>query len=152
MDDRVTFNLLKAARAYRIRSAALLSRIGLYPGQDALLTLLQDGPKTMGEAASALAIQPPTVTKMVNRLAAAGLVRTEVVEGDRRKVSVYITDAARERIDRIEAIWRQLEEEALQGVDPQELRTGLAALARNLAKSGVKSPPASMPRDIGAGL
>ena len=76
MDDRITFELLQAARAYRVRAAKLLSRVGLYPGQDALLKLLNDrGEMTMGEAAAALSIQPPTVTKMVNRLSAAGLAR-----------------------------------------------------------------------------
>ena len=40
MDNRVTFELLQAARAYRVRSAKLLARVGLYPGQDALLKLL----------------------------------------------------------------------------------------------------------------
>ena len=62
MDNRVTFELLQAARAYRVRSAKLLARVGLYPGQDALLKLLdQHGRMTMGEAAAALSIQPPTV-------------------------------------------------------------------------------------------
>ena len=78
MDNRVTFELLQAARAYRVRSAKLLARVGLYPGQDALLKLLdRHGRMTMGEAAAALSIQPPTVTKMVNRLSAAGLVQSE---------------------------------------------------------------------------
>ena len=68
----------------------------------------------MGEAASALSIQPPTVTKMVNRLSAAQLVKTEMMEGDRRKISVSLTDAARAKIDEIDAIWRELEDEALE--------------------------------------
>ncbi len=42
MESRVTFELLQAARAYRLRSAKLLARVGLYPGQDALLKLLDD--------------------------------------------------------------------------------------------------------------
>ncbi len=134
MEDRVTHSLLQAARAYRVRSAKLLARIGLYPGQDALLKLLQDGPVTMGQAAASLSIQPPTVTKMVSRLSAAGLVRTEIVDRDRRKVAVSMTDAARERIEDIDAIWRELEQEALEDVEPEALREGLSALARNLLK------------------
>src|SRR5688572_17895005 len=98
MDNRVTFELLQAARAYRVRSAKLLARVGLYPGQDALLKLLdQHGRMTMGEAAQALSIQPPTVTKMVNRLSAAGLVRTEVMDKDRRKIAISMTPAAEEK-------------------------------------------------------
>lgn len=133
-NDRVTSGLLQAARAYRARSAKLLARIGLYPGQDALLKLLQDGPVTMGRAAELLSIQPPTVTKMVSRLSAAGLVRTEVMDRDRRKVSVSMTDAARERIEEIDAIWRALEEEALDGLEAEPLKAGLATVTRNLVR------------------
>lgn len=134
MDEKVTLSLLQAARAYRARSAKLLARIGLYPGQDALLKLLQDGPMTMGEAATLLSIQPPTVTKMVNRLSAAGLVRTEVVDRDRRKVAVSMTDAARARLGDIDTIWKTLEEEALEDVQPDALKAGLATILRNLSK------------------
>jgi DNA-binding MarR family transcriptional regulator len=139
MYDRVTFELLQAARAYRVRSAKLLSRVGLYPGQDALLKLLAErGEMTMGQAASALSIQPPTVTKMVNRLAAAGLVRTEVMDRDRRKISISMTPAARAKIDEIDAIWEELETEALEEVEPDQLRSQLSTIARNLARNGSK--------------
>ena len=90
---------------------------------------------TMGEAASALSIQPPTVTKMVNRLSAAGLVRTEVMDRDRRKISISMTDTAREKIDEIDAIWHELEREALDQVEPQQLRRQLSAIARNLSRN-----------------
>jgi DNA-binding MarR family transcriptional regulator len=138
MRDRVTSELLQAARAYRLRSAKLLSQVGLYPGQDSLLALLSErGRLTMGEAASALSIQPPTVTKMVNRLAAAHLVRTEVMDEDRRKIAVSLTDAARAKIGEIESIWETLEHEALRQVDRQELSTLLSTVTRNL--SGARS-------------
>ena len=139
MDNRVTFELLQAARAYRVRSAKLLSRVGLYPGQDALLKLLDDrSGLTMGEAAAALSIQPPTVTKMVTRLAAAGLVQTEVVDRDRRKIAVSLTDAARRKIEEIDSIWEILEAEALDRVEAQPLKSQLAAIARNLSRNEAK--------------
>ncbi len=134
--ERVTSALLHAARVYRARSARLLARIGLHPGQDALLMLLQDGPITMGRAAELLAIQPPTVTKMVSRLAAAGLVRTDVMDRDRRKVAVSLTEAARERIADIDSIWRVLEEEALRDVDREPLKASLGVVVRNLSENG----------------
>jgi DNA-binding MarR family transcriptional regulator len=137
MDSRVTFELLQAARAYRLRSAKLLARVGLYPGQDALLKLLDErGQLTMGQAAAALSIQPPTVTKMVNRLSAAQLVKTEVMDDDRRKIAVSLTDAARAKIDEIDSIWEELEVLALEQVSPHPLRSQLSAIARNLSRSG----------------
>jgi len=143
MSERVTFQLLQAARAYRVRSAKLLSRIGLYPGQDTLLQLLAThGRMTMGEAAAALSIQPPTVTKMVNRLTAAGLLTTEVMDRDRRKIAVSLTDAARAKIAEIEAIWQALEEEALAKLDADGVRKQLATIARNLTINRTGLPPA----------
>ena len=141
MNDRVTFELLQAARAYRLRSAKLLARVGLYPGQDALLKLLGErGKLTMGEAAAALSIQPPTVTKMVNRLSAAELVKTEVMDGDRRKITVSLTDTARGKIDEIDSIWRDLEAEALEEIDPQPLKRQLSTMTRNLSRNGSHKP------------
>jgi DNA-binding MarR family transcriptional regulator len=141
MESRVTFELLQAARAYRLRSAKLLARVGLYPGQDALLKLLDErGQLTMGQAAAALSIQPPTVTKMVNRLSAAQLVKTEVMDDDRRKIAVSLTDAARDKIDEIDAIWEELEALALEAVSPQPLRSQLSAITRNLSRNGVHVP------------
>jgi DNA-binding MarR family transcriptional regulator len=93
----------------------------------------------MGEAAQALSIQPPTVTKMVNRLSAAGLVRTEVMDQDRRKISISMTAAAEGKINEIEAIWRELEHEALDKVEPQQLRNQLSAIARNLSRTDGKT-------------
>jgi MarR family transcriptional regulator, organic hydroperoxide resistance regulator len=146
MESRVTFELLQAARAYRLRSAKLLSRVGLYPGQDALLKLLDDrGRLTMGEAAAALSIQPPTVTKMVNRLSAAQLVKTEVMGDDRRKISVSLTDSARAKIEEIDTIWEQLETLALDSMDPQPLRTQLSAITHNLSQNGARAPNGAMP-------
>jgi DNA-binding MarR family transcriptional regulator len=144
MNERVTFELLQAARAYRVRSAKLLARIGLYPGQDTLLQLLAThGRMTMGEAAGALSIQPPTVTKMVNRLTAAGLLSTEVMDRDRRKIAVSLTDAARGKIDEIEAIWRVLEEEALAKLDAESVKRQLSTMTRNLSSNG-SAVPASL--------
>jgi DNA-binding MarR family transcriptional regulator len=141
MNERVTFELLQAARAYRVRSAKLLARIGLYPGQDTLLQLLAThGRMTMGEAAGALSIQPPTVTKMVNRLTAAGLLTTQVVDRDRRKIAVSLTETARAKIDEIEAIWEALEEEALARLDAESLKRQLSTVTRNLSANGSNIP------------
>lgn len=96
--------------------------------------LLRDGPRTMGEAAAELSIQPPTITKMVNRLSAAGLVRTEVMDRDRRKVTVSMTETARDRLAEIDSIWRELEQEALENLQPEPLKTDLATITHNLSK------------------
>jgi DNA-binding MarR family transcriptional regulator len=89
---------------------------------------------TMGVAASALAIQPPTVTKMVSRLSAAGLVETETMEGDRRKVTISMTDDARRKVEEIDAIWEELETVALSQIEPEPLKEQLSVMVRNLSR------------------
>jgi MarR family transcriptional regulator, organic hydroperoxide resistance regulator len=135
----VVRKLIQAAKAHRARAAMHLSEIGLYPGQDAVLALLgeHDG-LTMGEVAEALAIQPPTVTKMVSRLSATGLVERRTVEGDHRKAAVYLTPAGRGKLQQIEAIWEGLEKDALEGIEVErreKLCMLLSAIERNLSKT-----------------
>jgi DNA-binding MarR family transcriptional regulator len=134
----VVRRLIQAAKAHRTRAAMHLSQIGLYPGQDAVLALLgeRDG-LTMGEVADALGIQPPTVTKMVSRLSAAGLVERRTVEGDQRKASVHLTPAGRSKLQQIDDIWQELEENALTGIEAdrrKRLGVLLAAIEQNLTK------------------
>eukprot|EP01037_Dinobryon_pediforme_P037064 gene37064-44339_t len=70
----ITYRLAQAAKAHRSRSGAHLARIGLHPGQESVLKALADlDGQTMSQLAQILAVQPPTVTKMITRLAAQGL-------------------------------------------------------------------------------
>ncbi len=75
----------------------------------ALSVLVFGGAKTLGELAAAEQVRPPTITRVVSALEAAGLVRREVDPTDRRVVRVHATPkgkrvlqrARRRRIDRL---------------------------------------------------
>jgi len=140
VQQMVMYRLSQAARAQRTRAAAELARIGLYPGQDSVLRLLaeEDG-RTMGAVADALGIRPPTVTKMVSRLAASGLVERRQVDGDQRKASVHLTPAGRAKLGEIEAIWDRIESRALSGIESgrsEHLRGLLEMIETNLVRPG----------------
>lgn len=133
----VTFRLVQAARAHRTRAGVHLGRVGLHPGQEAVLKALddQDG-QSMSELASALAVQPPTVTKMIARLGAQGLVTRQVSAADGRLARVYLTDSGRELMSAVDAAWKRVEKEALAGLDDKDrkrLRKLLRAVEKNLA-------------------
>jgi DNA-binding MarR family transcriptional regulator len=133
----VTFRLVQAARAHRTRSGVHLGRIGLHPGQESVLKALgdQDG-QSMSELAAALAVQPPTVTKMIARLGAQGLVARQVSASDGRLARVYLTDTGRERVAAVDAAWKRVEKEALAGLDDKDrkrLRKLLRLVEKNLA-------------------
>jgi DNA-binding MarR family transcriptional regulator len=61
----------------------------------ALATLERHGPIPLGELAAREKVAPPSMTRVVSRLATAGLVDRQVRPGDRRQVLVTITDQGR---------------------------------------------------------
>lgn len=86
--------------ADRLHSAAihLLRRVrrtdprtGVPPAQLSVLSVLMHGPRTIGELAAAEQVRPPTMTRLVQDLEAAGLVRREPDASDRRVVRVRST-------------------------------------------------------------
>lgn len=139
----ITYRLAQAAKAHRARSGAHLSRIGLHPGQETVLKSLAelDG-QTMSQLAQALSVQPPTVTKMITRLAAQGLVRRVSSDQDGRLARVQLTDEGRSRIEDVDRAWKRLEKEALVGFDDKDrkrIRKLLREIERNLTGSSI--PP-----------
>lgn len=135
----ITFRLAQTARAARGRSGSHLVRIGLHPGQDSVLKALaeQDG-LSMSQLAQTLSVQPPTVTKMVSRLAAQGYVERRASKGDGRQAHVFLTQQGSETIADIDRGWKRLEREALVGIDEKDvkrLRKMLRQIEKNLSAS-----------------
>jgi DNA-binding MarR family transcriptional regulator len=134
---RVTHRLVQAAKANRVRCGAHLARIGLHPGQDSVLkSLSEEDGQTMSELALTLAVQPPTVTKMITRLAAHGYVVRQASDRDGRLARVFLTDEGRALVKDIDKLWKKLEKEALAGIDEKDrkkLRKLLRMVERNLA-------------------
>jgi DNA-binding MarR family transcriptional regulator len=64
----------------------------------ALATIVRDGPLTLGELAAREHVAPPSITKAVEKLVAAGLATRAPDETDRRVVRVTATAAGRRRV------------------------------------------------------
>ncbi len=138
----ITYRLAQAAKAHRSRSGAHLSRIGLHPGQESVLKALADlDGQTMSQLAQILAVQPPTVTKMITRLAGQGLVRRATSETDGRLARVHLTEEGHKRIEDIDIAWKKLEKEALSGLDEKDrkrVRRLLREIERNLSAGSIE--------------
>lgn len=134
--DPVGQALTLAARRHRARTAALLSEIGLFPGQDKVLQALAAAEDlSMSTIASEMNVRPPTASKMIARMAAQGLVERRGREGDARLVVVAITEEGRSRIEGLRRIAKRVEREALAGLDDKDmrrLRRLLKKVSRNL--------------------
>ncbi|MBC2861188.1 MULTISPECIES: MarR family winged helix-turn-helix transcriptional regulator [Stappia] len=131
----VTFRLAQTAKAHRSRAGIHLSRIGLHPGQEAVLKVLsEDDGQTMSQLAAVLSVQPPTITKMVTRLSAQGFLRRAASETDGRLARVFLTDEGRALVETVDRSWKRLEREALAGLDEKD-RKKLRKLLRQVEKN-----------------
>lgn len=133
----VTHRLAQAAHAYRVRAGSQLSRINLHSGQETLLKALaaSDG-MSMSDLAAALGVQPPTVTKMISRLAAQDYVERRASAGDGRQAQVFLTERGRDAIGLIDKLWKRIEKTALADIDDKDrkrLRKLLRQVERNLS-------------------
>ncbi len=128
--------MLTFARALRTRHGELLAAHGLHPGQDALLRLVWDEPGLrQAELARRLAIEPPTVTRMVRRMERGGLLERRKDRDDARAVRIHPTPRSRLLEVMIRRSWADLDAELMASVGPEEaerLRHLVAAATRRL--------------------
>lgn len=136
-EKSVSTRLALVAKLHRARAAQLLATIGLHPGQEVILkTLADEDGRSMTDLSLALAVRPPTVTKMVTRMSAQGLVERRDAVNDARQALVYLTPQGRRRADEIDELWRRLEKQTTMGLDEKErkrLRKLLRRVATNFA-------------------
>ncbi len=119
----LTGKLIYAARLCRSLRSRLLLDHGLYAGQDVLLKSLAhtDG-QTMGSLANNLGVRPPTVTKMVTRMEAQGLVRRAASGFDSRLNLVSITEAGEALLDEIDETWSTAEKQAFERLKEKDAK------------------------------
>ena len=128
------------ARAHRTLAGQLLREVGLYPGQELLLMLLwEQEPRSPGELARELRVEPPTAVKAVARLEEAGFLTRERSTEDRRVVLVSLTPAGRALRPRVEELWAELERRTVGELDAaarQQLSELLTAVVHNVGDVG----------------
>jgi DNA-binding MarR family transcriptional regulator len=133
-DFQTAFWSAKHALAHA--SATAFARHGVHEGQQFVLRCLwrEDG-LSPGEVARRLGLATPTVTRATARMAAAGLLRREPHEVDRRMVRLWLTDRGRALEEVIDAEIGQLTERALGSFTEAERGTlvgFLGQIRRNL--------------------
>ncbi len=116
----------------RLRQESLA---GLSPAQaSALGTVNRLGRPTFGELAVAEQVQPPTVTRLVASLEAAGLVVRQVDATDRRVARVAVTGDGRRTLQRIRTLKNAFLTRRLAALDPDQQASvsGLVTLLEHL--------------------
>src|SRR5262249_58789471 len=87
------------------------SKLGMDRGHVVLLLELDArGPRAQAELAGALGCEPPSVTLMVQKLEAAGLIERRPSPSDGRATVVELTGSGRALIPRLTDVWLRLAE------------------------------------------
>lgn len=135
LDEQLCFALYAAQRAVTAAYRPLLDELGLtYPQYLVLLVLWERGETTVKALAGALRLDYGTVSPLLKRLEAAGLVRRERSASDERSVLVACTgrgQGLRERAARVPGAL--LAETGLAGPEVERLREELWQLAAKAA-------------------
>jgi MarR family transcriptional regulator, organic hydroperoxide resistance regulator len=94
LDDQLCFSLYATSMAISRAYKPMLDQLGLtYPQYLVLHALWEADGRTVGAIAERLALESSTVTPLVKRLEAAGMVTRERNPDDERQVRVRLTDA-----------------------------------------------------------
>jgi len=94
LDEQLCFALYSANMAMRRTYKPMLDRLGLtYPQYLALLVLWEEDGRTIGAIAQRLGLESSTVTPLVKRLEAGGMLARERDPHDERQVRVRLTPA-----------------------------------------------------------
>jgi MarR family transcriptional regulator, organic hydroperoxide resistance regulator len=93
-----------------------------------LIELDERGELSAGELALAARLAPGTVTQMLDHLAESGHVERVRSETDRRVVVSRLTSQGRRKIDAKRKAWQSRWEEALRGVEGDDLRAATRVL------------------------
>jgi MarR family transcriptional regulator, organic hydroperoxide resistance regulator len=96
LDDQLCFALYAASRAVTARYRPMLDAIGLtYPQYLVMMLLWEKDHQTVGELGSRLALDSGTLSPLLKRLTAAGLVTRHRRVEDERSVSIVLTEEGR---------------------------------------------------------
>ncbi len=128
VNDYLLYLLGRASFQASAQFHAIVKSHGLAVIEWRVLGALWGGPETIGALAEMALHQQPTVTKVVDRMAAAGLVRRQEDGADRRRVRVALTEKGQALAAILVPLAKAHEARVLAGYAPREA----AALKRTL--------------------
>lgn len=103
IDPHLGLLLERASRTVGDRLSRSIGRAGITSDHWRVLRLLADGVgHTMGEIAERLAMNPPTLTKLIDRMVGKSLAQRAADPEDSRRVLVYATDAGLELLPELQ--------------------------------------------------
>ena len=141
LDNQVCFAIVTAARNVVSIYSPILEPLGLtHPQSLVMLALWETAPRSLGDLAEELALEPASLSPLVKRLQAQGLVSRERSNEDERMLRIGLTAEGAALRERALTVPEQVM--AAVGVDASQLaalRDGLAPFAgRSRGASGIR--------------
>ncbi|BCW44067.1 MarR family transcriptional regulator [Arthrobacter sp. StoSoilB5] len=126
---QVCFALYSASKAATAVYRPVLDELGLtYPQYLVMLVLWEQEPRSVRELGAELGLDSGTLSPLLKRLEALGLVERHRSVDDERRVDVVLTDAGRELSARAKAVPKRLADAA--GLSPDEIEQLHATLGK----------------------
>ncbi|WP_372593408.1 MarR family winged helix-turn-helix transcriptional regulator [Actinotalea sp.] len=120
LQAQVCFSLHAASRATTTAYRGLLDSLGLtYPQYLVMLALWEQDGRAVGDLCAALDLDTGTLSPLLKRLEARGLVERRRRASDERRVDIHLSEAGRELEERASHIPARLAEAT--GLSPAEL-------------------------------
>lgn len=113
--------LIQICRAHRYNAEIALNALGLHTGQEMILfQLWEEEGITPTQIAETLCVEPPTVTKMLQRLEKSGFVERRPDPEDGRISRVYLTPEGKSLQIPVQQVWNRLEAQTIAGLSDME--------------------------------
>jgi DNA-binding MarR family transcriptional regulator len=137
--ESINLLLRMICQAQRSQMSEALAEIGVYAGQEMFLWhLWHEEGLTQSQLVERMCVQPPTVSKMLDRLEKAGLVERRPDAENSHLSRVYLTELGKVRQRDVRGIWTTMEQRLTQGLSIEErivLRRLLLQVHENLKRS-----------------
>ncbi|GAB4541512.1 MAG: MarR family transcriptional regulator [Parvularculaceae bacterium] len=138
LDAYPFFLMNQAAARYNEALAAALSDAGIdQPAWRVLMILAECEPASAGDIAEAAVMKRSTLTRVLQRMAADGLIEMRARRSDARVTEIRMTRRGRAALQKVRQVAATLFDRAMDGVDSEEIRllnTTLAKIAANLSR------------------
>jgi MarR family transcriptional regulator, organic hydroperoxide resistance regulator len=121
IQDYIGFQVLQVHKAHRQLAEAALNKLGVHTGQEMILLQLwiEEG-IPQSQLAASMEVEPPTATKMLQRMERAGLIERRPDPTDARISRVYLSERGRALEQPVLEVWKQLETQTVAGLSLTE--------------------------------
>jgi MarR family transcriptional regulator, organic hydroperoxide resistance regulator len=138
LDDQLCFALYAASRAVTARYRPMLEELGLtYPQYLVMMLLWEQDNQTVGQLGHRLALDSGTLSPLLKRLTAAGLVTRHRRVEDERSVAIVLTDAGRALRDKSVSISEvMIDAIGFEAAEFDDLKARLRLLTERVAGAG----------------